>query len=173
MKTIILDSTTKTLKAKLSAAPATTNPDFVVSWADSSATAFSEGATDGVLNGSTTVVLAAAPALNIRRVIKDMAITNRDTAPVIVSIIYSNNGTERIIAKVTLDPNDTWTPDGTFNASGSLKGIGTTGLRGYSAYEIAVQNGYTGTEEEWLTYIVINHDHDVGDLVQIFQNALV
>ena len=28
---------------------------------------------------------------------------------------------------------------------------GARGERGYSAYELAVQNGYTGTEEEWLT----------------------
>lgn len=27
-------------------------------------------------------------------------------------------------------------------------------LRGYSAYEIAVQNGFTGTEEEWLDSLV-------------------
>lgn len=28
------------------------------------------------------------------------------------------------------------------------------GARGYSAYEVAVQNGYTGTEEEWLASLV-------------------
>lgn len=27
---------------------------------------------------------------------------------------------------------------------------GVRGVQGYSAYEIAVQQGYTGTEEEWL-----------------------
>lgn len=27
-------------------------------------------------------------------------------------------------------------------------------LRGYSAYEIAVQNGFTGSEEEWLASLV-------------------
>lgn len=27
-------------------------------------------------------------------------------------------------------------------------------LRGYSAYEIAVQNGFEGTEEEWLASLV-------------------
>lgn len=28
------------------------------------------------------------------------------------------------------------------------------GIRGYSAYEVAVQNGFTGTEEEWLASLV-------------------
>lgn len=172
MKTIILDSTTKTLKAKLSGAPATTNPDFVVSWADSSASAFSEGSTDGALNGSTEVTIVAAPAASTRRVIKDISIVNRDTAAVILSIIYNNNGTKRIIANVTLDSGDKWTPEGVYNSSGSFKGIGSNGIRGYSNYEIAVQNGYAGTEAEWLATMNVD-TYDVGDLVQIFQNGLV
>ena len=39
----------------------------------------------------------------------------------------------------------------------SLELVGTlyaAGARGYSAYEIAVQNGFSGTEEEWLESIV-------------------
>lgn len=32
--------------------------------------------------------------------------------------------------------------------------IGYKGERGYSAYEIAVQNGFVGTEEEWLEQII-------------------
>lgn len=127
MKTIILDSTTKTLKAKLSGAPATTNPDFVVSWADSSASAFAEGASDGTLNGSTEVTIVAAPAASTRRVVKDISIVNRDTAAVIISIIYDNNGTKRIIAAVTLYAGDVWTPEGVFDATGRFKSVGEKG----------------------------------------------
>ena len=36
----------------------------------------------------------------------------------------------------------------TQNISGSIDGL--RGARGYSAYEIAVQEGYVGTETEWL-----------------------
>ena len=32
--------------------------------------------------------------------------------------------------------------------------IGYKGERGYSAYEIAVKNGFVGTEEEWLEQII-------------------
>lgn len=42
-----------------------------------------------------------------------------------------------------------------------------TALRGYSAYQLAVQNGYTGTEEEWLVslcpYIGDNGNWWIGD----------
>ena len=44
--------------------------------------------------------------------------------------------------------------DGDLSLSNVLDGQGGTysryDWRGYSAYEIAVQHGYTGTEEEWL-----------------------
>ena len=40
---------------------------------------------------------------------------------------------------------------------GSLTGMITeTVLKGLSAYEVAVKNGYTGTEEEWL--LTLNGD---------------
>ena len=35
--------------------------------------------------------------------------------------------------------------------NGSLNGtLSNVTLRGYSAYQVAVQNGFTGTEDEWL-----------------------
>lgn len=41
--------------------------------------------------------------------------------------------------------------------NGSLTGMITeTVLKGLSAYEVAVKNGYTGTEEEWL--LTLNGD---------------
>lgn len=41
--------------------------------------------------------------------------------------------------------------NGTLRSSGGIGGsIGTTMLDGKSAYEIAVKNGFEGTEEEWL-----------------------
>lgn len=41
-----------------------------------------------------------------------------------------------------------------FQSSNIVEGsLGFKGERGYSAYEIAVQNGYIGTEEEWLEHL--------------------
>jgi hypothetical protein len=48
---------------------------------------------------------------------------HKDTAAVTVTITYNNSSgsTARQIAKVTLQPNDTWTTDGSFDSTGSLK----------------------------------------------------
>lgn len=121
MSVFILDSTTKTIKVALSSAVATTNPDYTVSYADNTGTAFTEGSSDGALSGTTDVTICSAPAASTRRVIKGITIQNRDTAAVTAIIKYDNNGTQRIIARVTLAVNDTWTTDGTFDSTGALK----------------------------------------------------
>jgi hypothetical protein len=54
MALLILDSTTKSIVASMSGAPATTNPDFTVAFADSTSTTFTQGANDGALNGTRT-----------------------------------------------------------------------------------------------------------------------
>ena len=90
---IILDATTKSLTVAMSGAAATTNPDFVAAWSDDTGTSFTEGATDGVLNGSSQVTLVAAPAASTRRIIKTVYIENKDTAAVTITVTYNNNGT--------------------------------------------------------------------------------
>ena len=120
---IILDSTTKSLEAKLTGAPATTNPDFVTAWADNNGTTFTEGGTDGALNGTTAVTLAAAPGASTRRTIKSLSIQNKDTAAVTVILQYNNNATIRQIAKYNLAVNDTLTLTGTYDTNGALKEV--------------------------------------------------
>ena len=47
--------------------------------------------------------------------------------------------------------------NGAITSGSKLSGsIMATVLKGLSAYEIAVRNGYTGTEEEWLDYLRAN-----------------
>lgn len=145
MSTLVLDSTTKTIKAVMSGAAATTNPDFTAAYADSTTSSLVEGANDGALNGTTAVTLVSAPAASTRRVIKSLTIQNRDTASVTVTIIYDNNGTQRQLAKVTLAVNDTWTTDGTFNAMGSLKSaLGVVDLTTQVTGILPIANGGTG-----------------------------
>lgn len=144
MATLVLDSTTKTIKVNMSGVAATTNPDFTAAWADSSGTEFTEGATDGVLNGTSDVTVVAAPAANYRRVIKGITIENKDTAPVTITVKYDNNGTQRTIAKVTLNVGDTWTTDGTFDTYGSLKQtLGTVNLTTGATGILPIANGGT------------------------------
>ena len=127
MKTLVLDGTTISIQVAMSTSAATTNPTFVASYADNSGSGITEGATDGALNGSTDVTVVAAPTGVNRRVIKDITIFNGDTAAVTVIIKYDNNATQRTLVKVTLAVGDTYTTDGTFDASGNLKQITAIG----------------------------------------------
>lgn len=145
MAILILDSTTKSIKAVMSGAAATTNPDFTAAWADNNGTTFVEGASDGALSGTSSATLVAAPASSTRRVIKSITIENKDTAPVTVTISYDNNGTLRVIAKVTLQVGDTWTTDGTFDTTGSLKqAVGNVNLATQVTGTLPIANGGTG-----------------------------
>lgn len=138
---LILDATTKSIVVAMSGAAATTNPDFTAAYADNTGTAFTEGANDGALNGTSSVTLVAAPAASTRRTIKTITIENRDTAAVTLTVSYNNNGTLRTIAKVTLQVGDTWTTDGAYDTTGSLKTVGGT---------VAVANIANGIEGQVL-----------------------
>jgi len=145
MSTLILDTTTKSIQVSMSGAAATTNPDFTAAWADNNSTNFIEGASDGTLSGTTDVSVVSAPAAGYRRIIKYITIENKDTAPVTITVKYDNNGTQRTIAKVTLNVGDTWTTDGTFDTFGALKqAIATLNLSTSVTGTLAVSNGGTG-----------------------------
>jgi len=144
MALLILDATTKSIVVAMSGAAATTNPDFTAAWADNNGTTFTEGATDGALNGTSSVTLVTAPAASTRRTIKAITIENKDTAAVTLTISYNNNSTLRTIAKVTLQVGDTWTTDGTFDTNGSLKQtLGTVNLASVTG-TLGTANGGSG-----------------------------
>lgn len=145
MATLVLDATNKTIQAVMSGSAATTNPDFTASYADSTTNSLVEGANDGALTGTSPITVVSAPAAATRRVIKSITIQNRDTATVTVTISYNNNGTLRTLAKVTLAVNDTWTTDGTFTSSGSLKSaLGVVDLATQVTGILPIANGGTG-----------------------------
>jgi hypothetical protein len=135
---LVLDSTLKSITVAMSGAAATTNPDFVVAWSDDTGSAFTEGSTDGALNGTSQVTLVAAPAASTRRLVKTINIQNRDTAAVTLTITYNNNSTLRNIAKVTLQVGDTYTTDGTTDTNGNLK----TTINGVTSFS-AGTTGFT------------------------------
>jgi len=144
MSTLVLDTTTKTIKVVMSGAAATTNPDFTASFADNNGTTFTEAASDGALTGSSDATVVSAPASGYRRVIKKIFIENKDTAAVTITVKYDNNGTQRNIVKVTLQVGDTWSTDGTYDTNGALKQtLGTVNLSSVTG-TLAVANGGTG-----------------------------
>jgi hypothetical protein len=145
MKTLVLDGTAISIQVAMSTSAATTNPTFVATYADNAGSGITEGATDGVLNGSTDVTVVPAPTGSNRRVIKDITIYNGDSAAVTVFVKYDNNATQRTLAKVVLQVGDTWTTDGTFDTNGNLKTvIGSVNLATQVSGTLPVANGGTG-----------------------------
>jgi hypothetical protein len=145
MGIFVLDATTESIVVAMSGAAATTNPDFTAAWADDTGSAFTEGSTDGALNGTSSVTLVAAPASSTRRVVKNITIYNKDTAAVTITVSFNANSTLRNIVKVTLAVGDTWTLDGAYDTNGSLKQtVGTVNLSTGVTGTLAVANGGTG-----------------------------
>jgi hypothetical protein len=141
---LVLDTTTKSVTVAMSGAAATTNPDFVTAYSDDTGTSFTEGSSDGALNGTTQVTLVAAPAASTKRLIKSIFIQNKDTASVTLTITVNNNGTLRNLAKVTLAVGDTWSTDGTTDTNGNLKTIVSPVNLANATGVLAVANGGTG-----------------------------
>jgi hypothetical protein len=143
---LVLDTTSKTITAVLSAAPATNQPNYVVAWADNNGTTFTEGASDGTTNSTTTVTMVASPAASTRRVIKSIYIQNTDTAQVTVTVGYYNGTNTRVIAKVILNVGDTWTTDATFDPNGQLKYVfGSVNAATQLIGIVPILNGGTGS----------------------------
>lgn len=118
---IVLDTTSKSITIVMSGAAATTNPSFTAAYADNNGTTFTEGANDGVLNGTTPVTVVAAPAASTRRIINTITVENNDTAAVTITVGYLNTASTRVIVNVTLQVGDTWTTNGAYDTNGNLK----------------------------------------------------
>lgn len=127
---LVLDTTSKSITIVMSGAAATTNPSFTAAYADNNGTTFTEGANDGVLNGTTAVTAVAAPAASTRRIINTITVENNDTAAVTITVGYLNTASTRVIVKVTLQVGDTWTTNGAYDTNGNLKQSGGSGGSG-------------------------------------------
>ena len=143
---LVLDATTKSITVAMATTATTTNPSFVTAYSDDTGSAFTEGSSDGALNGSTQVTLVASPSASTRRLIKTIYIQNGDTVANTITVTYNDNGTLRTIAKVTLQVNDTWSTDGTTDSSGALKQtLGTINLTTQVTGILPIANGGTAT----------------------------
>jgi len=143
---LVLDTTSKSITAVLSAAPTTNQLNYVATWADNNGTTFTEGAFDGVTNSTTTVTMVTSPAESTRRVIKSINIQNTDTVSATVTVGYVNGANTRIIAKVTLSAGDTWTTDATFDLNGQIKYIiSSINAATQLTNQVPIVNGGTGS----------------------------
>jgi len=104
-----LDSTLKSLEVVLAGAPATTQVPIVVSYVEIDQTTFAVttmSELDYASNGVTAVSIIPAPAAGKTRKVDFLSIVNVDTAPVTVTVRVNNNGTMRIVKKITLAVGD-------------------------------------------------------------------
>jgi len=142
---IVLDTTSKSITVVMSGAPATTNPHYTTAYADNNGTSFTEGASDGTLNGTTAVTVVSSPASSTRRVVNTITVENTDTAAVTITVGYVNGANTRTLAKVTLQVGDTWTTSGAYDTNGNLKQvIGSVNLATQVSGTLPIANGGTG-----------------------------
>ena len=113
-------TSTKTIKVALLAAP-TTQPQWTAAYADNDGTTFIEGSSSGPLTGTSDATIVSAPAGSYRRIIKNITIENTNNAVVTALVKLDDGSTQSVAAKVTLNPGDVWTTNGTFDEYGSLK----------------------------------------------------
>lgn len=130
---MILGSTTEVLRARLTAAAATTNPMFAFAWGDN-ATSPALNNTRGVMAGTNNVNLVAAPAASTTRVIRSGYVFNADSAPVTIIVEHYDGTNAQQLLKVTLQPNYTlnYGDDGfrVTDTTGAWVGMGPPGPSG-------------------------------------------
>ena len=142
---IVLDTTSKSITIVMTGAAATTNPSYTTAYADNNGTSFTEGASDGILNGTSAVTVVSAPASSTRRIVNTITVENNDTAAVTITVGYLNTASTRVIAKVTLQVGDTWTTNGAYDTNGNIKQtMGTVNLATQVTGTLPIANGGTG-----------------------------
>ncbi len=68
--------------------------------------AFTEGSSDGTLNGTTPVTVIAAPGAGVRRIPRVISIVNTDIAAVTVTLKLVNGSNSRVLYSVQLQVGD-------------------------------------------------------------------
>jgi hypothetical protein len=151
---IILNTTGKSLQAVLSGAVATNEPTFICSYVDITPSTFLPGTTDGVLNGTTPVTIAGAPAASTQRQLKYLSIFNADTSPVVVSLKYVDS-TTYVFMRVTLSPSYSlvYDADGwkVLNNNGAILTATTSASGGY--YQVVESGGSPEPQEDALNFL--------------------
>lgn len=129
---MILDSTSKTLRAFMANAATTTNPTWVTDWADLTTTSFTAGNSEGALSGTAPQTIVASPAASTQRQIKCVTIYNNDTVSQSITVDIFDGTTGRIRVKFTIPSGGSMIYERDFgwtvlNSVGQMLGQGSTG----------------------------------------------
>lgn len=138
---LLLDSTSKSLELVTSSSASV---DWVVSWADHTATTFDPGMSQGNVASATDTTIAAAPASSTQRQVKWVSVRNRSTTTAnTVAIQLDVSGTEYVVGPdVTLAAGESLRWD----AEGALEVFTANGLRKERSTDAS---GYGGTVLSW------------------------
>lgn len=99
---IRLTTTTQKLQIILGGAVAATQPDILVSWTDTTASAWTGGTTPTVGNSGTAVDICPAPAASTIRTIDLVNVRNNDSASIVATIRFNDNATLYKLVTFTL-----------------------------------------------------------------------
>ena len=137
---IVLANTTDHLQLQLGAPKTTNDLPFVCVYIDHTipagvTTSYVPGRNVGTTNGVTAVDCAATPTSTVYRQIKHLDVTNLDTIPQKLTVLYNANGTTYTEFQATLQVGDVAQyNDGegwkVTDVNGNLKGFGPAGATG-------------------------------------------
>lgn len=105
---IILDATTKSLRAFTSATP-TTDLTYYASYVDLSSLAVSNIAASNGTFDETETTIVAAPGASTQRQIKYISLYNADSQIQTVTVVLDVSGTNTVLCQVLLQPGYTLT----------------------------------------------------------------
>lgn len=103
---IILTENTDKLKIKLDGAVTTNELDIILCYDEITSTSRDEGRNVAKTNGATFVDLCVGSVVPITINIDYINVFNNDMVNVNVNIVFEDNGTDYVIKKVTLLPNE-------------------------------------------------------------------
>lgn len=139
---LLLDATTKSIEAVSSSGA--TDIVFVTSYADSTSSTFTEGASDGAVSTTDTTIVAA-PSASTRRVIKSINFYNTAASSRTVTLKYNNNGTKRTVVAFTLTAGENWSTDDLAGGGGiSSLTVGSTPITGTNGSVLYVNGSVLG-----------------------------
>src|ERR1035437_9180917 len=92
-----LDATNKSISIVLGEARGVADCDITVAYEDLTPTTFLSGAADLLSNGTTLVVVAAAPAASTQRRVRELNLYNNDNISHTVTVYYVDSANQRVI----------------------------------------------------------------------------
>ena len=105
-KTMIIDATNETIEILLGATVASQQATFMCSYNEISSTTLTPYQNNGTTNNSTAVTLMGSPSLGNQRQLREVCVTNNDTAAISVTIRYNNTSVTRTLFFAVLQTNE-------------------------------------------------------------------